>query len=59
MLSQVNKIFADRNINILSQSLQTNQEIGYVVFDIEKGEYKNLLNELYNIEGTIRAGFLY
>jgi D-3-phosphoglycerate dehydrogenase len=59
MLSQVNKIFADRKINILSQYLQTNQEIGYVVFDIEKDHHPNIVEDLGAIKGTIRTRILY
>jgi D-3-phosphoglycerate dehydrogenase len=59
MLSQINKIFADRNLNILSQYLQTNQEIGYVVFDIEKNPHIGLEQDLKRIKGTIRSRILY
>ncbi len=59
MLSQINTILAGKNINITAQYLQTNPEIGYVVFDIQKGEGKNLMKELQGIEGTIRARILY
>jgi D-3-phosphoglycerate dehydrogenase len=59
MLSQVNKIFADRKINILSQYLQTNQDIGYVVFDIQKDHYAHLVQDLKAIKGTLRTRILY
>lgn len=60
MLSQINKIFADRNINILAQYLKTTQEVGYVVFDIEKAYKDNhMLEALKNIKGTIRVRILY
>jgi D-3-phosphoglycerate dehydrogenase len=59
MLSQINTKLAEKNINIIAQYLQTNAEIGYVVFDIQKAESKNLLKELQGIEGTIRARILY
>lgn len=59
MLSQINAIFADRKINILSQYLQTNQEIGYVVFDIQKDHHPDLVPDLKAIKGTIRTRILY
>lgn len=59
MLSQINKKFADRHINILSQYLQTNQEIGYVVFDIQKNHHEGLVEDLKSIKGTIRSRILY
>lgn len=59
MLSQINKIFADRGINILAQYLKTTHEIGYVVFDIEKQYTNHLIEVLKSIPGTIRARILY
>lgn len=59
MLSQINRIFADRGINILTQYLKTNEEVGYVVFDIEKTSATGLVDELKRIKGTIRARILY
>src|SRR5690606_37817216 len=34
VLSAINKIFSDNNINITAQYLQTNDKVGYVVVDI-------------------------
>lgn len=59
MLSQINAVFAKRNINILTQYLKTTNEVGYVVFDIEKQSAPHLLEELKAIKGTIRARILY
>ena len=59
ILSQINKILADKNINILAQYLRTNKDIGYVVFDIQKDYRDHLIDALQNIEGTIRARILY
>lgn len=59
MLSQINTILAEKNINILAQHLQTNPEIGYVVLDIEKGDSADLLKDLQGIKGTIRTRVLY
>lgn len=59
MLSQINKVFADRNMNILAQYLKTTQDVGYVVSDIEKTERDHLIDDLKKIKGTIRARILY
>lgn len=59
MLSQINKILADKNINISAQYLKTNDTIGYVVFDIEKTHSHHLIESLQTIPGTIRARILY
>lgn len=59
MLMHINKVLADRGINILGQYLRTTPEVGYVVLDIEK-EYKDHLAEhLKTIKGTIRVRILY
>lgn len=59
ILSHINKLFADRNINILAQYLKTTHEVGYVVFDIEKQYTSHLMEELQNIKGAIRVRILY
>ncbi len=59
ILYQINKILSDQNINILVQYLKTNQEVGYVVFDLEKKHDDHLLASLKAIQGTIRARILY
>ncbi|BFM09484.1 phosphoglycerate dehydrogenase [Halioxenophilus aromaticivorans] len=59
ILSAINRVFSDNNINICSQYLQTNERIGYVVVDIN-AEYSEIaLDELRKIEGTIRARVLF
>ena len=35
VLSDINRVFAENNINIASQYLQTNEKVGYVVTDID------------------------
>lgn len=59
ILSAINGVFSDNNINICSQFLQTNERIGYVVVDID-AEYSEIaLDELRKIDGTIRARVLF
>ncbi len=59
VLTAINQVFSDNQINIAAQYLQTNEKVGYVVVDVE-AEYSDLaLSELQSIEGTIRARVLY
>ena len=59
ILSKINQIFSDNNINIAAQYLQTNENVGYVVVDID-ADYSDLaLKQLRNIEGTVRCRVLF
>ncbi|PIE41536.1 MAG: phosphoglycerate dehydrogenase [Gammaproteobacteria bacterium] len=59
VMTKINTIFSDNNINIASQYLQTNEEIGYVVIDVD-ADYSNLAQEkLKDVEGTIRTRVLF
>ncbi|MEZ5016504.1 MAG: phosphoglycerate dehydrogenase [Flavipsychrobacter sp.] len=56
ILRKIIKIVADRDLNILAQSLQTNATIGYVILDIEPTDkIEEILAELEQIPGTIKA----
>ena len=59
VLSEINKIFSDTGINISSQYLQTNEEVGYVVVDIDVQYSKLALQRLNAIDGTIRSRVLF
>lgn len=59
ILTAINQIFAENNINILGQYLQTNDKVGYVVVDIA-AEYSDLaLKQLREIDGTVRCRVLF
>lgn len=59
VMSAINTVFADNDINIRAQYLQTTRDIGYVVIDID-AEYSELaLRELTAIEGTLRCRVLF
>lgn len=59
VMSAINQVFADNNINIRAQYLQTNEDIGYVVIDID-AEYSELaLRKLNEVEGTVRCRVLF
>ncbi len=59
VLSNINRLFSDNNINICGQYLQTNEEIGYVVIDIDKADSDLALEKLREVESTIRCRILY
>lgn len=59
VLSEINNIFSDTGINIRSQYLQTNDEIGYVVTDIDVEYSKLALEKLNQVKGTIRCRVLF
>lgn len=59
ILAQINNIFATHNINILGQYLKTNETVGYVITDIEKGYGENLLVDMKAIPNTIKFRMLY
>ncbi|MCG8671884.1 MAG: phosphoglycerate dehydrogenase [Pseudomonadales bacterium] len=59
VMTKINTIFSDNNINIASQYLQTNEKIGYVVIDVD-ADYSDLaLEKLREVEGTIRTRVLF
>lgn len=59
VLSEMNKIFSDLNVNILGQYLKTNAQIGYAVIDIDKKTSPKVLDALRNVKHTIRVRSLY
>lgn len=59
ILAQINNIFAKHNINILGQYLKTNENVGYVITDIEKSYGDKLVEDLKAIPNTIRFRMLY
>jgi D-3-phosphoglycerate dehydrogenase len=59
VLARLNNIFANYNINITGQYLKTNEKIGYVIVDIAKGYTEEFIQEVKEVEGTIRFRMLY
>ena len=59
VLRQINQAFADQNINIAAQYLQTIEEIGYVVVDVEADRSYDAFAQLEAIEGTIKTRLLH
>lgn len=58
VLSQLNTIFANNSVNVESQFLRTNEKIGYVVTDVDKKYKDSLLEDLKNVDHTIKVRIL-
>jgi D-3-phosphoglycerate dehydrogenase len=59
VLSEINAVFSENNINIGGQYLQTNSKVGYVVIDVDQ-EYSELaIQKLRHVKGTIRCRALF
>ncbi|AKD38778.1 D-3-phosphoglycerate dehydrogenase [Pasteurella multocida subsp. multocida OH4807] len=59
VLNKINQVFVEANVNIAAQYLQTEPTIGYVVIDVETDNAHTLLNQLKEIDGTIRTRVLF
>ena len=59
ILNNINTLFANEHINIAAQFLQTDNNVGYVVIDVESEGAEEILEKLKAVEGTIRARILY
>lgn len=59
ILGKINSILAENNINILGQYLKTQDEIGYVITDVNKKYDKKVIDVLRNIPDTIKLRVLY
>ena len=59
VMGKINQIFSENNVNIIGQYLQTSDDIGYVVIDINTECFPKILEQIKNIEGTIRSRILH
>ena len=59
VLSEINRIFSDNQINVAAQYLQTNEKIGYVVIDIDAASSPLALDKLAGVTGTLRSRVLF
>ncbi len=59
VLSQVNRLFAEAHINILAQSLMTEGDVGYLVMDVDYQDSDAALDQLKDVEETIRLRILF
>jgi D-3-phosphoglycerate dehydrogenase len=59
VLSAINTVMSKNKINIVGQYLKTNDEIGYVVLDVDSKLSKTAFELLKEVKHTIRARMLY
>ena len=59
VLSEINTRLSSHKINILGQYLKTNDEIGYVVLDVNKNLSREALELLKEVSNTIKVRLLY
>ena len=59
VLSEINSKLSARDINILGQFLKTNDEIGYVILDVDRKLSQEALGILKEVKGTIKTRMVY
>jgi D-3-phosphoglycerate dehydrogenase len=59
VLSAINTQLSKHNINILGQYLKTNEDIGYVVLDVDKKLSQQAFQLLKEVKDTIKVRMLY
>ncbi len=59
VMSAINQIFSENDINISGQYLQTNESVGYVVIDVDQAYSELALSKLKEINGTLRCRVLF
>lgn len=58
VLSAINQLFAEKNINISAQTLMTRGDIGYLLMDIDGSTSKVALEHIRQVDGTVRVRLL-
>ncbi|MEP3209649.1 MAG: phosphoglycerate dehydrogenase [Maribacter sp.] len=59
IMAKVNEVLAKYEMNILGQYLSTDNEVGYVITDLDKEYNKDVIKALKKIENTIKFRVLY
>ena len=59
VMQKINRVFASHSVNIASQYLQTSQQVGYVVMDVELADAAALASDLRQVDDTIRTRLLH
>ena len=59
VLSQINSLFATAGVNILAQSLMTQDDVGYLMMDVDDNNSDKALQMLKDVKETIRVRVLY
>ncbi|MFY7671649.1 phosphoglycerate dehydrogenase [Tenacibaculum sp. MEBiC06402] len=59
VMANINKVVAEYGLNIVGQYLSTDSKVGYVITDVDKDYNQEVIQELKNVDGTIRFRVLY
>ena len=59
VMSEINQVVSENSINVCGQYLQTKEDIGYVVIDVDKAYGELALEKLRQVKGTIRCRVLF
>ncbi len=59
MLEKINHAFSTQGINVAAMYLQTSGEIGYVIMDVNCASSHPIVEQLKDIEGSVRVRVLY
>ncbi|MGC1515013.1 MAG: phosphoglycerate dehydrogenase [Maribacter sp.] len=59
IMAKINKVLAEYDLNISSQYLSTDSEVGYVITDLDKEYNKEVIKALKKVENTIKFRVLY
>ena len=59
VLGEINSRLSNHGINILGQYLKTNEEIGYVILDVDSKISHEAFELLKDIQGTVKARMVY
>ncbi|MDY6828201.1 MAG: phosphoglycerate dehydrogenase [Pseudomonadota bacterium] len=59
VMTSINRILSEAGINISGQYLQTNEQLGYVVIDVDAEYSEKALRALQEIPATVRARVLF
>jgi len=59
VMAKINETLAKYDLNITGQYLSTDPKVGYVIIDLDKEYNKDVIEELKNVEATIKFRVLY
>lgn len=59
IMAKINEVLAKYELNISSQYLSTDSEVGYVITDLDKEYNKDVIKALKKVENTIKFRVLY
>lgn len=59
VMAEVNNILAKYDLNISGQSLKTDEQVGYLITDVDREYNEEVIKALKNVKGTIKFRLLY